>query len=499
MDRQELLKFLGSRNGVEDPRHFTGRQGELLACAGLGETTKVVWVFGPRRSGKTAFAQQLCRTVAAQHLGSRVLSIDASNVKTFDELLEAVLRTARLSGSGDPRSRFEGLADSTREGTPTLLVVDEFDRASISLGVDEQALLRRLTTGDRRLSYVFVSRMPPWRIVEEVSDVASRLLGIAQHVPIPQFRVDDVVQLFEMAAECVASPDLAAAARRCWEEVGGHALSVMTLLQRLTIAAMQGELDFDRVLDVLRIELLGQLSSLWRDLRPGTRAILLDDAVMKDATARSDASQEGFISRMKEPLRPRLLMEAGRDASSSVRPAEDSGEMAATARLHDAIFEVNVCVKSRTGEAWFASNDEVRRQHGTMRPVLNEKEFSWAVAHLYKVVYEASRELDPKRNPTSDPMKSRIPAPYWSILRGSEGMECLQAYRSFYHHDADFNRGDGAKGFDRHQRVGKAFTIAIGKERPGVAEDWAKAHLHLLRSLAAAAEALLNAYRQAVA
>jgi hypothetical protein len=109
-------------------------------------------------------------------------------------------------------------------------------------------------------------------------------------------------------------------------------------------------------------------------------------------------------------------------------------------------------------------------------------------------VYEAGRELDPNRNPVSDPQMWRIPERYRPVFSGSPGMKCLLAYRSFLDHDADANREDDDK-FDRHQKVGKVFMLAIGKVRPDSGHDWGKAQAHLVAALATAAEALLDMCR----
>jgi hypothetical protein len=495
----ELLKVLGSRNGLDDDRFFAGRVSESLSCAGLGVTAKVVWVSGPRRGGKTAFAQHLSRQFLAQNRGAKVVSLDASGVTTCDGLLEIVLASARFGGSGAPRARFESFADGTRTGPPTLLILDEFDRVALALGVDEQGLLRRMTTEERKLSYIFVSHVTPSRIVEEVSDEASRLVGIAQPVAIPVLSLSDVRTLFDKVAQPLAVPELADLAHRAWQDVGGHALSVMTILQKLAIFAMQGEREFDIVFDSLRTELLHQMASLWWDLKPGTRSVLLDDSAMNDNGSRGDASQEGFVSRRKEIIRPRLLIEASRNLghAGSGYPVALGAEASATIRLHDAIYELNVWAKSRTGKPWFASTDEVRRQVQTMRSVHGEAEFAAVVNHLHKVVYEAAREADPARAANADPQRWRIPEAYRNGFTGSVGIKCLQAYRSFFDHDADFNREDDAK-FDRHQKVSKAFTLALNKARPERAEDWAKAQAHLIGGLADALEMLLDTYRRAM-
>lgn len=420
--RLSTLELLASKDGLRDGRLFVGRRRQLSLCAGLGTTASAIWIWGPRRIGKTSLADELERQFAARFPEGRRARVDASTLHDIDDLLGAIVAQCASGSSAradsDQRARFQRLAVSTSTGPPLLVIIDEFDRLAPRLWEADQATLRAATTGGRKVNYIFVSHIDPARIVEEVPTVDSRLLGICEIVRLGILERQDVFEFFARVGSELNRPGFADYAATVWPTVGGHPHSVMVLAHELACDDQTGSFVLEASLARRRAELLRHAESLLRDLSPPTRAFLRGSS---DDVCRSDALADGFFTQ-RGPVRPALVVEALQSSGLDFEAGSARlSEVELTVRLHDSIAEVNLNLKGRGINAWFESRDEVRRFSKTMRPCLDEARFEECVNHLAKVVYEAARMRDLTQG---DPnaMEWRIPPEFRGVLTRSAGL-----------------------------------------------------------------------------
>jgi len=331
-------------------------------------------------------------------------------------------------------------------------------------------------------------------MVEETPDVASRLLGITISKRVGLLGLEDVEKLFSQVEKLLSIDGFSDLADRVWEEVGGHALSVMTLAHAL---AVSGRIDEDSVLDVLdrtRAELLGQMGTLWCDLSPGTRTLLDNDAV-NDDFCRSEAASEGLFSRRDGIVRPKLLNAARRGPQATRHSRGSSNECwNSLFEVYERILEINTTTKATFGRGWFEATDERLRGRVAAKVSACESDLSDVVNHLSKIAYEAAREPDPAKGPAGDPMRWRIPSPYADTFSGSPSIKSIRILRNFFDHDPDIRRPIDKKA-DRYLEAGAIFRRLCDVERPHDSAHWARVHRALLAELSEALETVLAQVR----
>lgn len=491
MELNDLLHVLSVRSELRDHRFFVGRRRTLNRFSALADGRVVAWLHGPRRIGKSSLAAEMARR--AESRGARTSWIDASRGSGGLEplLRSALVQLGEPTGGGSVRKRFERMADSTRSKSPVVIVFDEFDRVAPELDLNDQALLRSMTTDRRRVSYVFVTREDPVRYVEEVTEVSSRLLGVAIVESVGMLELADVESLFAVWSTASGREELGGLGRRAYEMVGGFSQGLVMLGHELALTCCDDHrvpLSIDDARARCGSALMSELALFWRDLRPGTR-----EALLSGGPANPDASVDGFV-RAEEVWRPELLLEVGRRAPDvPVQPAV-ANPFGRAQRLLETVAAVNSTVKLNRQVQWFVPTDAAYQTFVLCRECRDQEAFGAVIDVLFKLLYEGARRVDKTMPPESNRQRWRIPDDVRGPFTSSVGMKALTTLRKHYRHDADWNREiDNIN--DRYADVGKAFDALCGVAAPHTPEHWRACQLNLLRELGDAVSNLLGAVR----
>src|SRR6187402_3225449 len=91
-----VLAALSAKDALTNDEFFVGRGLAVQGCVGLGKQLKLVWVWGPHRTGKSSLAERLGRDFVRRDPTARVVRIDASDVADFEDLLKVVVH--RIDG-----------------------------------------------------------------------------------------------------------------------------------------------------------------------------------------------------------------------------------------------------------------------------------------------------------------------------------------------------------------------------------------------------------------
>jgi hypothetical protein len=488
MDEREVIERAAVRTAMDDPTYFVGRSVEQRRLS----ASKVAWIFGPARIGKSGLARRLC-----ERDGDLVIWEDASDLgpRDFDQLLRRVVKRAGRDvplPSGDPRDVFTALAESSCKRR-VRVVFDEFDRLAMHLGIDEQTFLRKLAHEHDGFSLVIVTRLDPARLVEEFSAPASRLLGISVQQILPALEKRDVQGLFDRIARDLTRPGFSRWAGYVWERVGGHPISVMTLAHALACREIDDELDEGLAVDTLdrhHDEVRTQLVSLWRDLKLGTRFFLLAKPGQANEEHQRAALLDGYRS-ARGDIRPAWLLAVGQDlglvATAAAQPAGD-GVWARAERIDELVYSVNTKTKRLVGFDFFESTNESNARYVLGRLLSSEQDFGGVVGHLHKRLYEGARipaELDPSGKPQT---KWRMPGSITEAWRGSRGLQTLCVLRNHQSHDQNRNFTAGQSNKD-YIKAGDVLLVLCGSRAPTSAAEWNRARDGMLDEVLAGLEA----------
>jgi len=287
MDSDHVFSLLSVKDGMTDQRYFVGRQQDVSSLSGCYclDQRSFAWVHGPRRIGKSSLAQVIMDK--AEKNNTQVLWVDAIDIEppNFTCLLERVLAFAEpwMKPAGSTlKKRFENLV-KTSNIKPILMVFDEFDRVALNLCMEEQVFFRRMAQQYRGWCCLFISRLPPQGIVEEVTDANSRLLGICnQHLVRPLER-RDVKDFCRRVAEDLGQKDLEDLHVDIRKAVGGFPVAVAAALKSLAIAITmrenpEDELDANEIIAKSAVGVSMELEGYWSSLSPVTRSVLLGGA-----------------------------------------------------------------------------------------------------------------------------------------------------------------------------------------------------------------------------
>jgi hypothetical protein len=348
--------------------YLVGREA-LLEEAGRayrGEGRQSVWLYGPRGLGKTTVAEAI--RFRAESGGTRVLSVNASDADPFSlEGLGALLIRAgsrrKGSGGGGARARLEALAMSSTK-CPVLLVIDNFDRAAAHLDLDGQALLRALAERHRGFAYLFVSREPPSRLLEDVAVVESRLAGICTALAVHALKRHDVRTFVERVARDFAIGELGLRWRKIWESTGGFPVvvvrAVVALAREFSAGTIAGEGAFDDSLAEIGLRLREDCVRAWRGLRPGSQDVLLNRVRAADHV--DSLRRDGLFDREQadQTSRPAWIVAVGHERTGcrATPPEEDFN---ASERIRGIIAEINHATKLRAGKDCFRVSNEMLR------------------------------------------------------------------------------------------------------------------------------------------
>ena len=489
VDAGMIIKDL-AETGRFVSRYFVGRGSELDLFAFDAEGgARLVWLHGLHRVGKSYLASKLLER--SRNRGVKTAHIDLTDVREqhFETLLrrmQAALECVGVQIGSDTRAGLEALA--ARPGGPTVrLVLDELDHAAIHMSSDEQAFLRKVLESGENLGLIAVTRIDPAHIVEKIPDVRSYLLQNAHPRKIKPLTRIEVSKLFELIATDLEMPAFAEVSDRVFDLVGGHPQSVrrlaVALIRRrdeLTNADAIEEALFDAKPDVIP-----KLRSLWQDVHPRTRQILLNGLPKGE---RQDV--EGFTTGVPPNLRltrPEWLIEVGEEIGVvPIRGPDPTTTplLGVVQRIFELIYEINRRAESRPPEnrTWFHQTTDTLQWYELLRAIDSESGFRSALNYLYKTLYEGPRTR----------VKAwRIPEPACSVYSKHPAVGTLSDLRNFFHHSQDIDRAEDARRKDADD-AGKRFMYLIKDTHPKTA-DWSRARDALVRNLADALEQLLAA------
>jgi hypothetical protein len=491
-----VVGSLAVRQGLRDFRYFVGRNAAFTRLSGClnPQQAASAWLHGPRRQGKSSLAHRLA--AMARDKGALPLYIDAGRVTPgrFDDLLQQVVEAAppelRASGA-NIQERFSLLARASTE-RPILVIFDEFDHVAVDLRLDEQAFLRSLAETYQRFCYLFVTRLDPSLLVEEVTQVRSRLLGICALERLSALEKRDVRDLCRRVAKDLGQSSIEQWVEPIWDHVGGCAAAVMTLLHVLASEELEESLTTDRLHEVMqdrRKELEPLLAGLWADLKPGTRSTLLrEQPPSEDELELQDARQDGYYSRMTGVIRPRWLLEVGRklgEVPANQQPSSDAACWGRVERMHLLLSAINTHLQRRGYLQAFTHTDESLRYFPLLRVACSEEDFKTAVEHLYKVLHEGARSPKVPQGESA----WRLPPRLKQALTESIGYRSLVELRNFYDHDPG-RRAEPERPSRRYEAQGDFFERHCGERSPRTAEQWRKIRDGLVREVLAALEGM---------
>jgi nucleoside phosphorylase len=490
----EILSRLGQRARLRDLTYFVGRTVERNTFAWSprsGSSSRVFWLHGPPRVGKSSLAHAVGQDVASE--GGKVIWADLIDAPSdFQGALAVVVNAATQAGvtvpqGSTPAQRIERLV-SKQDRQPLLFIIDECDRVAVQMSTDEQAFLRRLVETVDRLSFFFVSRVDPNRIVEQVVEARSRLLPIATIRYLGALSQSDVAALFRSIARNLCCSLFEDASHVVWERVGGHPLCVMALAHDLVarIEHLHGLEDLVEAVEDARESIDPLLQLLWPELRHRTRISLLAKSPAElGKLHEQDAMADGYFGKMPSRgyIRPTWLVAQGErlGVMPSAYPPQQHGTTAGEAlglcqRIYDLLFEINRRAKmNHGGQPWFEATDEWLRFHVASRAVVDDRSFREVLEHLYKTLYLAAR--------TNSPSDWRIPADVRVCYTNSVGLISLSELRNLIQSRPDQHRHEMATYFCR----------IIGKDVPTQPFEWSMVRDTLLRELSEALQLLLAA------
>lgn len=462
----DVIADLAILHGIGIPRYLVGRDELLSGLQGCyaGDVRSSAWLFGPRRIGKTAIAQEVERR--ARTTQTTAYSVDAIDANSFDELLDRMCNkvpNGTLSGHSSPRARFEALARTSERG-PLLLVFDEMDEIALSMSTTEQAFLRRVKGEYPRLSYLFISGREPAQIMEEVPEISSRLLGICFPARVHPLRKHDVERLCRMVADDLSIPAVSLDAAAIWSAVGGFTVAVRSGLKKIAIARRHDpELDNDerhaRLLDIAHAH-DADLRGYWRSLRSETRAVLA--GTLDPSRCERALREDGLYDRRGISGYELLVSRApswNADAAESLG-ATDRNNLDNTLELFRLAADINTTLRYRGKTIAFRAGEGTFHLHRLLRFPCNQAQFVASVDYLYKVFYEGARSVDGPH-----PKAWLLPSPMDKSYAASDVVQALNTLRCLLFHDKTRDR-DSEQPNRHYKDAGSIYLEYCGQPQP---------------------------------
>ena len=482
LSREVILRLLTARGPLTDDSLFVRRAEELSLLDGVVHAPhNCAWIFGAPRNGKSTLAEYVAKS--AEKAGKQVIRVNARDVPPtdFDGLLrKAVLGDNSSGGSGETlRKSFSTLVAKSVE-RPMLVVFENFDRHAVELGLEQQAFLRSKKETFANLNYLFVTRLDPARIMEDVAE-DSRLLGICRPLQVSVFRTKDVRALCRTVAEVFGVPNQYKEwAAAILGKVGGNPRAVAEALVS-TIAPLGDEVVDSCPVVTDAAEVRDALRRHWRGLPSACQAFLLGAPGNETEEQKRSARLEGYWSAERsEPIRPSILIEVGRAADIHQHDEGPEHDMLVLIfRLHQMLDHVNTTAERlRLGRIFEVAVDEAFRYHPIARTVRSEPDLQPVANHLYKVFYEGPRDHKPGKGATQEDWRIKD-ASARQAYYNSDGMQMLLWLRQYFDHAPHKDKA----ATEREETVGSWFERACGVVRPQEPAHFSQVVSFLLREL----------------
>jgi hypothetical protein len=449
---------------MNDFRLFVGRDIELRKLEGvIHPPHNCAWLFGAPRNGKSSIARFVAHK--AREAGKNVVYVSAEDLEPGD--FNGLLRKIVLGDKGSTSGRNPEIIEKAflemaakSEAQPLLIIIDHFDRQAVNLDMQQQRLLRSTKETYGKLNYLFVTRRDPNRIIEDVVDEGSRLMGICRPIPVPTLSPGHVRDFCRKVAEPLGLVD----SYREWSTeivraIGGNPEAVADALLS-TVASVEDDTTSAGVV-LEDASLRETLTSHWRGLPAACRTFLLGAGDADEEL--SAAKTEGYWnSNRNEAIRPTMLVAVGKSVGLQARDNVELGVLGLVFDLHELINLVNLIAKrSGSKKNIFSTGDELYRYHPLARRITSADELQPAVNHLTKLLYEGSRERVPGEKATEN--EWRIPAGLArDDFKRADGMKMLIALRLYFDHSA-YKESEEAR---REKEVGEWFLRACGTAVP---------------------------------
>lgn len=474
---QQTIADLSTTRALRNDRFYVGRREDSTRLSGTvaGESRQNVWIHGARRIGKSSLARKLERDATEQ--GTLAVWCDMSDCEPtqFDDVLERAVTQAekglQISFSGSRgRERFDQLLES-RVTQPLMIIFDEFDRVAPCLALEEQKFLRKRSEAQLLLSYVFVTRARPGELVEEVSVVVSRLLGVCPPHLVRPLSLSAIRELARRAfSELGISVESARLGEEIWQRVGGLSVACMRLIHALASYAVTENLtellseEFPSLLEREKAAMQTDLVYYWWDLHPRTRlAFLTSSELPSDSALVRSANDDGFVFR-NQLMRPTWLLDLGTylGANPPSPPLVGNEIEQRVERIHSLIFSVNEGLKLNGHHQAFEITNEALRWNRLRRVVDTEEKLGDAIDYLYKLFYES---VGIGAGGGGVQRRLRLPSELGAIYRNSQVVADLSALRNHYRHDK--NKADDTQKLNYgYRNIGEIFERYAGIKAP---------------------------------
>lgn len=434
----EVFSLLSVKDGMINGRYFVGREELLSNLNGsvVGIQRSSAWIYGPRRIGKSSVGRALVRM--AEDSGTAIVYVDAIDLADegfIGALQRALQKSAPFSSfpKCEVKGAFEALASSSRDH-PITVIFDEFDKVALSMKMNEQAFLRRLATDYEQFSYVFISCLPPGSIIEEVTEINSRILGICNQQRIMPLDRRAIHELCRRVAEDLQQKQLIEVHSLIRGFAGGFPVAVVAVLKKLAVAVYhRGLLEYEEMEEIAQSvygELEIDLRSYWSTLKPGTRTVLMDKT--EKTIFERELKEDGFKTREEGIIRPAFLLRAGNDCARRVPVAADSSlgsnDMETVNCLFKLISNINHSLKLRGAcDGFYIGSHQLQFYRLTRQPCI-EDEFRNCIDYLYKLFFEGARLA-------KDEKKYRLPPPLDEMYKKTKVIGDISNLRNFLFHD----------------------------------------------------------------
>jgi len=465
---EEIFNLLGVKQGMTDDRYFVGRE-ELLSsisCCASGEQRTPVWIYGPRRIGKTSIANAVSRKAKKEN--TTVIYLDTSDLPSdsIEGVLErSVSRVKRQFhvDPGDIKQQFESIAEKSVE-KPILFIFDEFDKIATNMLMDDQAFLRRLDAENKKFSYLFISCVPTENIVENFPDINSRLLGVCNKQKIAPLERRDIKRLFKKVAADLEMPDFKHLDKIVWKMVCGFPVAVMSMTKALAIAWYhRGELDEEKVFETLRSarrDVTVDIEKYWHSLQSATRAVMLGRC--EPDKYQQVLKEDGFYNRREGFIKPQFLVEAAENSAPDINLSTSDDK---SKQYYENIFNlgklisrINHSLQLKSQTHGFYLGNQTIKMYKLSRNPCDENNFKASVDYLYKIFYEGARVK--KKNKIY-----RLPSPLDFMYKSNPVIGTISKLRNFIYHDKTRNT-DAEKQNKYFSEAGDVFEKYCGQRDP---------------------------------
>jgi hypothetical protein len=459
----KAAKMVGMKVPLVENQTFVGRRREIKKMSASLEGSQVtpVWVWGPRRMGKTSLSYRISESAS---LRTARVSFDAYEWKDIDHLCDILALEARgqlkLDIQQTGRPSLDGLAKKGSKDKPIILILDEFDRIAVNLEQNEQAFLRMVLQDNPFFGMVFISRVKPEQLLQDYSDESSRLLGICEIVRMPMLSKEEVCDLIHIVQHTynIDFPDWVAT--WIYNRVGGYPICVQALLREFLLQASEhckapAEQEMVRR-DGLFIDAMeSYLRGLWKDLPYPVRNWILNKTSETSGTLKRQIEVLHLMDG-DTFLRPFYLVEIGAEKDVISRDEPIPEFIGLAERLNDSIRICNERSLRKGNCVVFQVTQQIFYIFQIARSVADELDLNDRINTLYKICVEGtSSDKLPKED------RCLIPKDVRNTYKKSEGFEVLVAWRNFCFHDASHDLEINEVS-DRYKNIGQICCKYLG-------------------------------------